>query len=82
MVDDSQTTRRARILVVIDAEGKWEAVGSHSWSDDEARKQSDEIIGDLSAPPWAYYWVEADILVPIQRAEDAIEGVVTDAIIN
>jgi hypothetical protein len=72
-------TKRVRILVVIDPTGKWESVGSHSWSDAETQEQLDECYGDLGRPPWGYHWIEAEIPLPVEEPDAPIEGDVTDA---
>jgi len=72
-------TKRVRICVVIDPEGKWEAAGSHSWTDGQAIRELDDLSGDLGPAPWAYHWIEADVPVPVERSDDVIEGKVTDA---
>lgn len=73
------TAIRVRLLVVIDPNGKWESVGSHSWSDAEATTQLQELTDDLGRTPWGYHWVEADVPLPVHLAESAIEGDVTNA---
>ncbi len=72
------TTKRIRVLVVIDHDGKWEAGGSYSWSDTEARDEVESYCGGLGRPPWGYHWVEADIPVPVERPKVAIEGEVKE----
>ena len=75
----AQLTRRVRILVMIDPAGHWEANGSASYSDKQTREQLDELCGDMGPPPWGYHWIEADVPVPVQRHDVAVEGVVINA---
>ena len=73
------TTRRVRILVVIDPTGHWEASGSASYTDAETRSNLDDFTGDMGRPPWGYHWIEANVPVPAAEPDTAIEGEVTDA---
>ena len=72
-------TQRVRVLVMIDPTGHWEACGSASFTDDEARTQLNELSGDMGPPPWGYHWVEAELPVPVEEAADAIQGEVSNA---
>jgi hypothetical protein len=70
---------RIRVMVVIDPDGKWEAVGSHSWSDAATRDQVDDCSGDLGRAPWAYHWIEADVPIPVEVQDETVEGEVSPA---
>lgn len=76
---DSKTTARVRILVMIDPDGKWEASGSHLWSDKQAIDEVGNCCGDLGRPPWGYHWVEANIPIPVEQSDQAIEGDIMEA---
>ena len=73
-MSNNEHTKRVRILVVIDADGKWEASGSHSFSDHETRESLDNMTGDLGSAPWIYRWVEANIPVPVSQPDEVIAG--------
>ena len=79
MPTDPKTTRRVRVLVMIDPDGRWEASGSHSWSDKKTIDEVGNCCGDLSGSPWGYHWIEADVPVPVEQSDAAIEGTVTEA---
>jgi hypothetical protein len=77
-MSDTPTTRRIRILAMIDPRGHWEAVGSASWSDDKTREALDDACGDMGPPPWGYHWIEADVPVPVEALGEVIKGEVSD----
>lgn len=74
-----KSTRRVRVLVMIDPNGRWEANGSASYSDKEAREQLENLCGDMRPLPWEFHWIEADVPVPVQVHSEAIEGEVSEA---
>ena len=74
MSDQSQPTKRVRICVLIDADAKWEAVGSHLWDDNRAKDEAGNCSGNLGRPPWGYHWIEASVPIPAVVSKDVIEG--------
>ena len=68
MADQLQTTRRVRILVAIDSDGKWVSAG-HGCGDNDPK---DWIMLDDLNEVVAYRWVEAN--VPLPSGELVIEG--------
>ena len=61
MADESRTTARVRVVVAVDSEGKWSAVGASHFNDDDARECC--YIDDLGTH-LAYHWIEADVPIP------------------
>ena len=67
-------TKRVRILVVIDPDGRWEAVGSFDFDDDTARSNLDDYADMLREHLRCYHWIEANVPVPVELPEGVIEG--------
>ena len=68
-------TVRVRILVAIDRDGKWTALGAWSYTDDEMK---DLIFTDNLDPGEVYHWIEANVPLPTE-AGPAIGGTVSPA---
>lgn len=63
-----QTTKRIRILVAIDSDGKWVSAGCDYGS---ASDPKEWIFLDDLGTNLTYHWIEADVPVP---GETTIEG--------
>ena len=68
-------TKRVRILVAMDPSGEWSSMGCHV---DDATTRNFITLDDLACGIIAYYWIEADIPVPVAPPAATIEGVVAD----
>lgn len=61
-------TKRVRILVAIDSEGKWTSAGYDYGNGNDPH---DWIMLDDLGPHMSYHWVEADVPLPVSTT---IEG--------
>lgn len=73
--DTPQTTPgtvRVRALVIVDSEGKWTVLGDGQNPEEKLREWAYDTTGDLGGPPWAQYWIEATVALPVQTADEPI----------
>ncbi len=68
-------TKRVRILVAIDTDGKWTSMGSAGSSDAILK---DWILLDELNERYVFRWIEADIPLPVELMPTVHEGMVTE----
>ena len=57
-------TIKVRFCVGVDTKGLWASVGDVEWKDDEARRQVEAIMVEMTEDPIAYHWVTAELPIP------------------
>ncbi len=67
-----QTTKRVRILVAIDSDGKWVSAGYDYGNGSDPKGW---IMLDVLGPAVAYRWVEADVPIPVEMTVEGIANV-------
>ena len=70
---ESMKTVRVRIAVAVNEQGKWNAFGYSSSSDENSKQLAFECLDGEGVE--SLYWIEADLPIP---SPTIIEGTVTD----